>query len=154
MRAVIQRVREAHVSVADRLIGQIQHGLVVLLGVTHEDTQAEADFLSEKIIGLRIFSDDEGKFAYSVQDVGGSLLVVSQFTLYGDTRKGRRPSFTAAAGADIAKPLYEYFVACCQRHRVPIATGQFQASMAVHLVNDGPVTLIMDTADRKSQQKG
>ena len=154
MRAVIQRVREAHVSVEGSIIGQIQHGLVVLLGITTDDSRAEADFLSEKIVGLRIFSDQTGKFAHSVQDVGGALLVVSQFTLYGDTRKGRRPSFTAAADASIAKPLYEYFVACCERHQIPVATGQFQASMAVQLVNDGPVTLILDTAERGPRKKG
>ncbi len=154
MRAVIQRVSEAHVSVEGRIVGQIQHGLVVLLGVTTGDTEAQADFLSEKIMGLRIFSDDAGKFAYSVQDVGGALLVVSQFTLYGDTRKGRRPSFTAAAGTATAKPLYEYFVACCQRRQIPVATGHFQAHMAVQLVNDGPVTLLIDTAERGPRQKG
>ena len=152
MRAVIQRVREAQVSVAGETVGQIQHGLLVLLGITTGDTEAEADFLSEKISGLRIFSDRAGKFAHSVQDVGGSLLVVSQFTLYGNTRKGRRPSFTVAAEPTIAKPLYEYFVSCCQRHHIPVATGRFQAHMAVQLVNDGPVTLILDTADRGSRQ--
>ena len=153
MRAVIQRVREAQVSVEGSIVGQIQHGLVVLLGVTTGDTEAEADLLSKKIIGLRIFSDRTGKFAYSVQDVKGALLIVSQFTLYGDTRKGRRPSFTAAAGTASAKPLYEYFVTCCQRHRIPVATGHFQAHMAVQLVNDGPVTLILDTADRGPRQE-
>lgn len=152
MRAVIQRVREAQVSVAGETVGQIQHGLLVLLGITTGDTEAEADFLSEKIIGLRIFSDRAGKFAHSVQDVGGSLLVVSQFTLYGNTRKGRRPSFTAAAEPTIAKPLYEYFVSCCQRHHIPVVTGHFQTHMAVRLVNDGPVTLILDTADRGPRQ--
>lgn len=154
MRAVIQRVREAQVSVEGEIVGQIQHGLLVLLGVTTGDTEAEANFLSEKIIGLRIFSDQAGKFAYSVQDVGGSLLVVSQFTLYGDTRKGRRPSFTAAAEPTTAKPLYEYFIACCQRRHIPVATGHFQAHMAVQLVNDGPVTLVLDTADRGPRQGG
>ncbi len=152
MRAVIQRVREAQVSVEGNIVGQIQHGLVVLLGVTTGDTEAEADFLSEKIIRLRIFSDQTGKFAYSVQDVNGSLLIVSQFTLYGDTRKGRRPSFTAAAETATAKPLYDYFVACCQHRPISVATGHFQAHMAVQLVNDGPVTLILDTADRGSRQ--
>ena len=152
MRAVIQRVSEAQVSVEGSIVGQIQHGLLVLLGVTPADTEAEADFLSEKIIGLRIFSDEAGKFAYSVQDVGGSLLVVSQFTLYGETRKGRRPSFTAAAGPAIAKPLYEYFVACCQRRQLPVATGHFQTHMAVRLVHDGPVTIILDTAERGPRQ--
>ncbi len=152
MRAVIQRVREAQVSVEGEIVGQIQHGLLVLLGVTTGDTQAEADFLSEKIIGLRIFSDRTGKFAHSVRDVGGSLLIVSQFTLYGDTRKGRRPSFTAAAEPATAKPLYDYFVTCCQRRHIPVATGHFQAYMAVQLINDGPVTLVLDTAERGPRQ--
>jgi D-tyrosyl-tRNA(Tyr) deacylase len=102
--------------------------------------------LSEKIIGLRIFPDEAGKFAYSVQDVHGSILVVSQFTLYGDCRKGRRPSFTAAAGVDKALPLYEYFVETLRQKQVPVATGRFQATMVVHLVNDGPVTLIIDSS--------
>ncbi len=154
MRAVIQRVREAQVSVEGEIVGQIQHGLLVLLGVTTSDTEADADFLSEKIIGLRIFSDQAGKFAYSVQDVGGSLLIVSQFTLYGDTRKGRRPSFTAAAGTATAEPLYDYFVACCQRHPLPVATGHFQARMAVQLVNDGPVTFVLDTTEHGPRQGG
>ena len=153
MRAVIQRVSEAQVSVEGNIVGQIRHGLLVLLGVTTADTEAEADLLSEKIIGLRIFSDQAGKFTYSVQDVGGSLLVVSQFTLYGDTRRGRRPSFTAAAGTATAKPLYDYFVACCQRRHIPVATGHFQAHMAVQLVNDGPVTLVLDTAERGPRQE-
>ena len=153
MRAVIQRVSEAQVSVEGNIVGQIRHGLLVLLGVTTADTEAEADLLSEKIIGLRIFSDQAGKFTYSVQDVGGSLLVVSQFTLYGDTRKGRRPSFTAAAGTATAKPLYDYFVACCQRRHIPVVTGHFQAHMAVQLVNDGPVTLVLDTAERGPRQE-
>ena len=152
MRAVIQRVREAQVSVAGEIVGQIRHGLLVLLGVTTGDTEAEADLLSEKIIGLRIFSDRAGKFAHSVQDVGGSLLIVSQFTLYGDTRKGRRPAFTAAAEPAIAKPLYEYFVARCRHRHIPVATGHFQAHMAVQLVNDGPVTLVLDTAQRGPRQ--
>ncbi len=154
MRAVIQRVSEAQVSVNTVSVGQIRQGLVVLLGVTADDTKAQAEYLSEKIVGLRIFSDAAGKFAHSVQDIQGELLVVSQFTLYADTRKGRRPSFTAAAGVDKAKPLYEYFVTCCKRHQVPVATGQFQAAMAVQLINDGPVTLILDTAERRTKGNG
>jgi D-aminoacyl-tRNA deacylase len=145
MRAVIQRVSEASVRVDKRVVGQIGRGLLILLGVSTRDTQTEAEYLSDKIVGLRIFSDDAGKFAFSVQDVQGEILVVSQFTLYGDIRKGRRPSFTEAAGIDTALPLYEYFVECVQRHQVPVATGQFQATMAVHLVNDGPVTLVIDS---------
>ncbi len=145
MRAVIQRVSEASVRVDEQVVGQIGRGLLILLGVSTRDTQTEAEYLSDKIVGLRIFSDDAGKFAFSVQDVQGEILVVSQFTLYGDIRKGRRPSFTEAAGIDTALPLYEYFVECVQRHQVPVATGQFQATMAVHLVNDGPVTLVIDS---------
>ncbi len=154
MRAVIQRVSEAQVSVNAVSVGQIRQGLVVLLGVTADDTLAEAEYLSEKIVGLRIFSDAAGNFTHSVQDIQGELLVVSQFTLYADTRKGRRPSFTAAAGTDKAKPLFEYFVTCCKRHQVPVAAGQFQASMAVQLINDGPVTLIIDTTERRTKGNG
>jgi D-aminoacyl-tRNA deacylase len=148
MRVVIQRVSEASVQVNSECIGRIGLGLVVFLGVTTDDTQSDADYLSEKILGLRIFPDEAGKFARSVQEVNGSILVVSQFTLYGDCRKGRRPSFTAAAGVDKALPLYEYFVKALRQKQVPVATGRFQATMAVHLVNDGPVTLIIDSARR------
>ncbi len=145
MRAVIQRVSEASVHVNGECTGQIGQGLAVLLGITTDDTQSDADYLCEKIVGLRIFSDEAGKFAHSVQDVNGSILVVSQFTLYGDCRKGRRPSFTAAAGVDKALPLYEYFVTTLRQKKVPVATGRFQAVMTVRLVNDGPVTLILDS---------
>ncbi len=148
MRVVIQRVSEASVHVNSECTSRIGLGLVVLLGVTTDDTQSDADYLSEKILGLRIFPDEAGKFAHSVQEVNGSILVVSQFTLYGDCRKGRRPSFTAAAGVDKALPLYEYFVKALRQKQVPVATGRFQATMAVHLVNDGPVTLIIDSARR------
>jgi D-tyrosyl-tRNA(Tyr) deacylase len=117
----------------------------VLLGIAIDDNQADAEYLSEKIVGLRIFPDEAGKFALSVQDIQGEVLVVSQFTLYGDCRKGRRPSFSDAAGIDKAQPLYEYFVECVKRQQMPVATGRFQASMAVHLVNDGPVTLILES---------
>lgn len=145
MRAVIQRVNEASVWVDGEIVGQIGRGIVVLLGVAADDTQTDAEYLSEKIVGLRIFSDEAGKFAFSVQDVHGEVLVVSQFTLYGDCRKGRRPSFSDAAGVDTAFPLYEYFVTCVKRQQVPVATGRFQATMAVQLVNDGPVTLILES---------
>lgn len=151
MRAVVQRVSQARVSVDGACIGQIGTGLVVLLGITADDTQAEADYLQNKIIGLRIFSDPDGKFNLSLKDVGGELLIVSQFTLYGDCRKGRRPSFVAAAGPEIAFPLYEYFVDCIQRQNITVATGRFQANMAVQLVNDGPVTLILDTNELKAK---
>lgn len=145
MRAVIQRVSEASVRVGDECTGQIERGLVVLLGIAGEDTQTDADYLSEKIVGLRIFPDEAGKFARSVQEVNGAILIVSQFTLYGDCRKGRRPSFSDAAGVDKALPLYEYFVESVKQKNVPVATGRFQAAMAVQLVNDGPVTLIIDS---------
>jgi D-tyrosyl-tRNA(Tyr) deacylase len=154
MRAVIQRVSEAQVSVAGERIGQIGHGLVVLLGIRTNDTQAEADYLSDKIIGLRIFSDEAGKFNRSLQDVAGALLIVSQFTLYADNRKGRRPSFVAAAGVDIALPLYEYFVERARSPNILVATGRFQANMVLQLVNDGPVTLILDSDERRAKKSG
>ena len=149
MRAVIQRVSEAGVTVEEEYTGRIGHGLVVLLGIAADDTETEADYLAEKIVGLRIFPDAEEKFDRSVQEVNGSILVVSQFTLYGDCRKGRRPSFSAAATPDKALPLYEYFVNALKSKKVSVATGRFQAMMAVHLVNDGPVTLILDSPSRK-----
>ena len=149
MRAVIQRVSHAQVSVDGECIGRIGHGLAVLLGIRTDDTRAEADYLSQKIIGLRIFSDQDGKFNHSLQDVDGELLVVSQFTLYGDCRKGRRPSFIAAAGVETALPLYEYFVEHARSRNIRVATGRFQADMAVELVNDGPVTIILDTSDER-----
>lgn len=149
MRAVIQRVSGAEVTVDGQSTGRIGRGLVVLLGIAANDTKTEADYLVEKIVGLRIFPDEAGKFARSVQEVNGSILVVSQFTLYGDCRKGRRPSFSDAAGPEIALPLYEYFVAQLKARDVPVETGRFQALMAVRLVNDGPVTLIIDSLRRK-----
>jgi D-aminoacyl-tRNA deacylase len=148
MRAVIQRVSQASVHVNGECTGQIGRGLVVLLGVATDDTQADAEYLSDKIVGLRIFPDEAGKFARSVQEVNGAVLVVSQFTLYGDCRKGRRPSFTAAAGVDKALPLYEYFVDILKRKNVPVATGRFQAAMAVQVVNDGPVTLMVESKEK------
>ncbi|HXG20550.1 MAG TPA: D-aminoacyl-tRNA deacylase [Methylomirabilota bacterium] len=150
MRAVIQRVSEASVQVNGEDTGKIGHGLVVLLGVAADDTAANADYLIDKIVGLRIFPDEAGKFDRSVQDVHGSILVVSQFTLYGDCRKGRRPSFSGAAGPDKALPLYEYFVNKLKTKNIAVATGRFQAKMAVHLVNDGPVTLILESPPRNN----
>ncbi len=146
MRACIQRVRKAQVDVAGRILGRIGPGLVVLLGVAEGDGDGEARWLAEKIVTLRIFGDSEGKMNRSLLDVQGEMLVVSQFTLLGDCRKGRRPSFVAAARPERAHPLYEQF---CQRVRgqgVQVATGQFAADMQVTLVNDGPVTLLVDTA--------
>jgi D-tyrosyl-tRNA(Tyr) deacylase len=145
MRVVIQRVSEASVSVEGQVCGSISRGLLVLLGVEHGDTEADADFLVHKTLGLRVFPDSEHKMNLSVSDVAGSMLVVSQFTLYGDCRKGMRPSYDRAAPPADAKRLYEYFVARASESGIPIQTGVFQAMMQVHLVNDGPVTLICDS---------
>jgi D-tyrosyl-tRNA(Tyr) deacylase len=145
VRAVVQRVREARVDVGGETVGAIGRGLCVLLGVTPSDSDADADRLCRKVVGLRIFDDDAGQMNRGLDDVGGAMLVVSQFTLYGDCRKGRRPSFAAAAPADQARTLYERFVATARAERVAVETGRFQAHMAVSLVNDGPVTLILDT---------
>jgi D-tyrosyl-tRNA(Tyr) deacylase len=147
MRAVIQRVSQAHVVVDEAVAGAIESGLLVLLAVTHADTAAEARRLADKIMSLRIFSAADGRFDRALGDVGGGLLVISQFTLYGDTRKGRRPSFTAAAQPDHAAPLIDLFVTHCQEAGVATASGVFGAHMDVHLINDGPVTLILDTAE-------
>ena len=144
MRAVVQRVRRARVVVGDEVVGEIAAGLLVLLGVTHADMEEHARWLADKIVGLRIFADDEGKMNRDVVEAGGAVLVVSQFTLYGDCRKGRRPSFIEAAPPSIAIPLYEAFVNGIKALGVPTATGRFGADMQVELVNDGPVTLIVD----------
>lgn len=145
MRAVIQRVTRARVTVDDRITGEIGNGLVVLLGVAKEDTKADADYLASKIVALRIFDDDAGKMNLSVKDVGGGLLVVSQFTLYGDVRRGLRPSWSDAAPPEIAEPLYDYFVETTRKLIQPVETGSFRAMMQVELVNDGPVTLILES---------
>lgn len=147
MRAVVQRVRSARVEVDGEVTGAIGRGLLVLLGVGQGDTDKQAAWLAEKIAGLRIFEDADGKMNLSVQDIGGSVLVVSQFTLYGDCRKGRRPSFTEAAPPDVADRLYQVFVSHLRALGVPVETGVFQAHMDVHLVNEGPVTIIVETAD-------
>jgi D-tyrosyl-tRNA(Tyr) deacylase len=145
MRAVLQRVSRARVVIGGEAVGAIDRGLLVLLGVAPDDTADDARRLADKVVGLRIFADDEGKMNRAVADVGGAVLVVSQFTLYGDCRKGRRPSFIGAAGPDIAVPLYEAFVEAVRAQGVPAATGRFGAMMQVELVNDGPVTLIVDS---------
>jgi D-tyrosyl-tRNA(Tyr) deacylase len=145
VRAVVQRVSQARVTIDGTVVGAIERGLCVLLGVAQADREADADALCRKIVGLRIFEDEAGKFARSVADVGGALLVVSQFTLYADTAAGRRPSFTAAAPAPRAEALYERFVAQARQGPVPVETGRFGARMAVALVNDGPVTILLDT---------
>jgi len=145
MRAVIQRVTSASVRVDARVVGEIGPGLLVLLGVAKTDSEKDALFLAEKIVNLRIFADDAGKMNRSLIDSGGAVLAVSQFTLYGDTRKGRRPGFDAAAPAETARALYEAFVAAARSHGVPVETGVFQAHMEVSLVNDGPVTLLVES---------
>jgi D-tyrosyl-tRNA(Tyr) deacylase len=145
MRAVVQRVSRAKVTVNEWTSGEIGHGLLVLLGVGHEDTEADASYLAEKIAGLRIFEDDDGKMNRSVGDVGGSVLVVSQFTLYGDVRRGKRPSFDAAAPPEQARRLYEFFVERVQAAGLRCETGRFQEMMQVELVNEGPVTILLDS---------
>lgn len=145
MRAVVQRVTRAQVSVDGELCGQIGKGMLVLLGIAADDTPAEAEKLARKIAGLRIFEDAQQKMNLSLSDVGGQMLVVSQFTLLGDCRKGRRPSFTDAAGPELAESLYQVFVNAVAGQGIPVATGQFRAYMQVELVNDGPVTLILDS---------
>jgi D-aminoacyl-tRNA deacylase len=144
MKSVIQRVSSASVTVDGNVTGKIGRGIMVLLGVEKGDTEAQADWLAEKIVNLRIFEDGVGKMNLSVQDVGGSLLVVSQFTLAGNCDKGRRPSFDSAAAPDDGKRLYEYFVDAIRRLAVPVETGIFQADMKVELVNDGPVTFVLE----------
>jgi D-tyrosyl-tRNA(Tyr) deacylase len=145
MRVVLQRVSHARVVIAGEVVGQIGPGLLVLLGVTHTDTAEDARRLADKIVGLRIFNDADGKMNLGLLDVGGAILVVSQFTLHGDCRKGRRPSFVDAAPPEVAIPLYEAFIDAVKGHGVPTATGRFGAMMQVELVNDGPVTLILDS---------
>ena len=146
MRAVVQRVSRASVEVAGRVVGEIGPGLLVLLGVSTADAEADADYLAEKIAGLRIFEDEAGKMNRSVADAGGAVLAVSQFTLLGDVRRGRRPSFDSAARPERARELYEHFVAQIRHRGLHCQTGQFQAMMSVSLVNHGPVTLLLDSA--------
>lgn len=145
MRAVLTRVKSASVTVDGSVIGQIGQGFLILLGVTHEDTETQAVKLADKLMGLRIFEDENGKMNRSLEDVGGQVLVVSQFTLYGNCKKGRRPEFLAAARPEIAIPLYEKFIALCRDKGFAVETGEFGAEMLVESVNDGPVTLIVDT---------
>lgn len=144
MKAVIQRVTSASVTVADAVVGRIDQGLLVLLGVEKGDAETQADWLAEKVAGLRIFSDEQGKMNLSVRDIGGALLVVSQFTLAGNCSKGKRPSFDTAAPPDDGQRLYQYFIDATRRLGLPVATGIFQADMQVTLVNDGPVTFILE----------
>jgi D-tyrosyl-tRNA(Tyr) deacylase len=145
MRAVVQRVSRASVEVEGKIVGQIDRGLLVLLGVAKNDAEAAADSLAQKIAGLRIFEDPEGKMNLSVDEIGGAVLAVSQFTLFGDVRRGKRPSFIAAAPPELARRLYEYFVERIRAHGLRCETGIFQAMMKVSLVNDGPVTILLDS---------
>jgi D-aminoacyl-tRNA deacylase len=151
MRAVVQRVTRARVTIGDSVageivVGEIGRGFLVLLGVGHEDNEADADYLADKIAGLRVFEDDNGKMNRAVGEVEGSVLVVSQFTLYGDVRRGKRPSFDAAAPPEKAHMLYEYFVARVRASGLRCETGKFQEMMQVELVNDGPVTILLDSS--------
>lgn len=145
MRVVVQRVSESSVSVEGTLVGQISHGLLVLLGVEREDTDGDLRYMVDKVSGLRIFDDEAGRMNRSVVDCGGSILVVSQFTLLGDVRRGKRPSFTSAAAPERANELYEDFCRELQRAGINVAQGRFQADMQVQLVNDGPVTILLDS---------
>src|SRR3954451_5535912 len=149
MRIVLQRVSSASVLVHEITVGQISDGLLVFVGISNEDTAEDADYLVDKLLWLRIFPDEERKMNHNVQQAGGALLIVSQFTLYADTRRGRRPSFDRAAPPDRARSLYDYFVETARRGPVAVQTGEFQAMMEVRLVNDGPVTILIDSAERK-----
>lgn len=144
MRVVLQRAKQASVTVAGETVGAISHGYVLLVGVTHEDSEAQADWLADKIAGMRLFEDDEGKMNRGLLDVCGSILSVSQFTLYADTKKGRRPSFIEAARPDQAELLWEYFNERLRSHGLDVETGCFGAMMDVQLINDGPVTIILE----------
>jgi D-aminoacyl-tRNA deacylase len=146
MRAVVQRVTRAQVTVDEEIVGKIGRGLLVLLGVAHADSEGDADYLADKIAGLRIFEDENGKMNLDTAAIGGGILVVSQFTLYGDVRRGKRPSFDAAAPPERARQLYEYFVERIRATGLPCQTGRFQEMMQVELVNDGPVTILLDSA--------
>lgn len=145
MRAVVQRVDRASVTVDGQLTGKVERGLLVLLGMAEGDTEKDLQYIVDKVCGLRVFEDAEGKMNLSVQDIGGSLLAVSQFTLCGDCRKGKRPSFDKAAKPDIANAFYEQFVEQCRAKGLPVATGVFRAHMLVELVNNGPVTILLDS---------
>jgi D-tyrosyl-tRNA(Tyr) deacylase len=145
MRALVQRVSEASVQVEDVITGRIGRGILVFLGIHRDDHEADADYLANKVIQLRIFPDKEGKMNLSLRDVSGEMLIVSQFTLYGETRRGNRPSYSEAARPEVAVRLYDYFVKVCGEKGVSVFTGIFQADMKVRLINDGPVTLICDS---------
>ena len=144
MRVILQRVSSASVSIEGVTVGAIERGFVLLVGFTHDDGADDVEWMASRVVGLRLFGDDEGKMNRSLEDVGGALLVISQFTVYGDARKGRRPSFIAAARPETAIPLYERFIAMLRATGVRVETGEFGADMQVSLVNDGPVTLVLD----------
>lgn len=148
MRVVIQRVKHARVTVDHEVVGEIQQGFVLLVGITHDDTEEDAEYCATKIPNIRVFEDEEGKMNLSLRDVGGEILSISQFTLYGDMRKGRRPNFMAAAKPEQANRLYEYFNSLLREQNIVVETGIFGAMMDVELVNAGPVTLILDSKDR------
>src|SRR6267143_4347097 len=145
MRAVVQRVTRAKVTVESETIGEIENGLVVLLGVARDDCEADAEYLAAKMVSLRIFDDEAGKMNLSVKDSNGGMLVISQFTLYGDVRRGLRPSWFEAAAPEVARPLYEFFIAEVRKLLVEVASGSFQSMMQVELINDGPVTILIDS---------
>lgn len=144
MRLVVQRVKNAKVEVEGKTVGQIEKGFLVLLGVTHNDTKVEADYLVKKLCNLRVFEDENGKMNLALKDVKGELLIISQFTLYGDCSQGNRPSFINAAKPDIAEPLYEYFCEECEKNNIHVEKGIFGADMKVSLLNDGPVTILLE----------
>lgn len=152
MKIVLQRVKSARVDVAGKTVGSIGSGLVILLGVTHRDGRQDAEYLADKVIQLRIFADDAGRMNRSLVDAHGALLVVSQFTLYGDCRKGRRPSFDQAAPPEQARALYEHFIERLKSSNIAVETGVFQAEMEIHLINDGPVTFILDSGHNVTKQ--
>ncbi|MEE9418496.1 MAG: D-aminoacyl-tRNA deacylase [Desulfatiglandaceae bacterium] len=146
MRAVVQRVKESKVEVKGRTVGAIEQGLLILLGVGEDDSEKDCEYMAKKIAHLRIFPDEKGFMNLSLKEVGGAALVVSQFTLWGDCRKGRRPSFAQAAKPEKARELYEHFIGLLSEEEIPVASGQFQEMMDVYLVNDGPVTLMVDSS--------
>ena len=148
MRVVLQRVSHASVTVEEKVIGKIQRGFLLLVGVTHDDAMEDMEYLVRKIVQMRIFEDEEGKLNRSIQDVGGEILSVSQFTLYADTKKGNRPSFSKAAPGDVALEMFEQFNGLLRDTGIPVETGQFGADMKVELLNDGPVTILLDSKNR------
>lgn len=148
MRVILQRVSHASVTVEEKVIGKIQRGFLLLVGVTHDDAMEDMEYLVRKIVQMRIFEDEEGKLNRSIQDIGGEILSVSQFTLYADTKKGNRPSFSKAAPGDVALEMFEQFNGLLRESGIPVETGQFGADMKVELLNDGPVTILLDSKTR------